>query len=108
MAEQGKLPIRAYALRERYRGAMLDYPSGSPPERSWAAGFQAGALVALACAAEASTHSMTLFDEGAWAYGRAWKCALDPHRMPDLRPEDIVGPVEGPQVVLDRNGEETP
>jgi len=96
MPEQGRLPVREYGLRERYRGAMLAHPSGQPREDSWAAGFQAGVAVALACAAEASTHSGTPPEPGSWTYERARKCALDPNRMPDLHPEEQDAPVESP------------
>lgn len=90
--EQGRhgLPIREFVLRERYRGQMFNFPSGRPPENTYAAGFQAGVKVALACAHEALLHTKTpeAFVEGSWSRGRAEKNALDPHRMPDLYPID--------------------
>lgn len=83
------LPIREFALRERYRGSMLNVSSGHPPEDTFAAGFQAGVKVALACAREALAHHHgDLFVEGSWHRGRAEKNALEPKRMPDLYPID--------------------
>lgn len=97
-AEAGKLPVREYGLRERYRGAMLEYPSGQPAPRSWAAGYQAGVRVAMACAAEAlaSNRQDVPFDDDSWARRRAMLCALDPVRLPDLRPQDRTAALEGP------------
>jgi len=96
MPEQGRLPVREYGLRERYRGAMLAHPSGQPPQATWAAGFQAGVAVALACVAEAATYSRSSPEPGSWTYERARLCALDPNRMPDLLPEEQDAPVESP------------
>jgi hypothetical protein len=98
---RGNLPVSAYVARERFRGFMMHYRGGMPPEGSYGAGYLDGVAVALAAAREALSYHHAeddLLGPETWAGGRAEKVALG--RAPVSRgqmayPDDV--PSEPPR-----------